>query len=164
MNTLPQIKADLITGLDERRAKAEAYIQGVSPDLHVHTDSGSDWTAKDLITHLTAFEEDMVEAIQTFTDGGKYRLDLKTKTNIDDFNEMRRLERADRTWDEALREWREARDQLRGVIIAFPESDIETPFSTPFMQKYPLLQAIKGCGVHEKMHMGEIMTAHETTN
>jgi hypothetical protein len=157
MNTLPIIKADLIAGLDERRAKAKAFVDTVSSDLRVHDDS--DWTAKDLITHLTAFEEDMVEAIQTFMDGKKYRLDIRGQTSIDGFNELRRQEHATITWEQALHEWETARNQLRGVILAFPIDQLEIPFSTPFLQKYTLLQAIKGCGGHEKLHINEIKLA-----
>jgi len=161
MTTLTQYKADLISGMDERRKSAMDIVSGVSPELRVHGDQ-SEWTVKDLITHLTAFEEDMVEAIQAFMDGEKYRLDLHGKTNIDDFNEMRRVDRADKTWEQALEEWQSARDQLRGVIIAFPTDQLETPFTTPFMQKYTLMQAVKGCGIHEKMHLTEITTALDT--
>ncbi len=157
MNTIPTIKADLIKGLDERRSKAEAFVETVSPDLHVHEDS--DWTAKDLITHLTAFEEDMIKAIQTFVDDGEYRLDTRGQTSIDDFNEVRRQEQSSITWEQALQQWETVRDQLRGVIIAFPDDKLDTTFSTPFLVKYNLLQAVKGCGAHEKLHINEIKSA-----
>lgn len=159
MNVTPQFKVDLISGLDERRAKAFALAMDVSPDLVVH--DNSTWTAKDLITHLTAFEEDMVDAIQTFLDGDTYRLDFHGQTDIDGFNEFRRQQRIHKTWEEALTEWQHTRDQLRGVIMAFPENKLDVPFSTPFLQKYTLMQAIKGCGIHEKLHMGEIRNAHQ---
>lgn len=157
-NTIPTIKADLIAGLDVRRAKAESFVDTVSPDLKVH-DEDSDWTAKDLITHLTAFEADMVEAIHTFLDGKAYRLDIRGQSSIDDFNEVRRQEQASITWEQALKQWENVRDQLRGVILAFPTDQLETPFSTPFLQKYTLVEAVKGCGIHEKMHMTEIKLA-----
>ena len=160
MNTLPQFKADLIAGMDERRKTAQALVDTVDPELRVH--DNSDWTAKDLITHLTAFEEDMVVAIQAFLDGEKYRLNLDGVTSIDDFNEKRRITHADKTWEQALEEWQTARDQLRGVVIAFPESKLDIAFSTPFMQKYTLIQAVKGCGIHEKLHIGEIKSALES--
>ncbi|GEM_PF-2000886 len=161
MNTLPQFKSDLIAGMDIRRESAQSLVEAVNPDLNVH--DNSEWTAKDLIAHLTAFEEDMVDAIQAFMEDEKYRLDLRGVTNIDDFNEMRRLERADKTWEQVIKEWKSARDQLRGLIIAFPTDQLDIPFTTPFMQKYTLMQAIKGCGIHEKMHITEIKKALETS-
>lgn len=159
MNTTSQFKATLIRGMDERRSQAYALVTQVSPDLCVHEESG--WTAKDLITHLTMVEEDMVDAIQTFTSGKKYRLDFLGQTDIDEFNAVRRTQRANKSWDEALTEWQYARDQLRGVVMAFPEDQYDVPFSTPFFQKYTLMQAIKGCGSHEKTHIGEIRDAHQ---
>ena len=162
MNTIPTIKSTLIIGLDERRAKALAFVNPLSPDHIVHEDTG--WTVKDLISHLTAFEADMIEAIQMFLDGEKYHLDLRGQASIDGFNEIRRQEYAHKTWEQALDEWQMVRDQLRGVVIAFPESQLDTPFSTPFLQKNTLVQAIKGCGIHEKIHLREIMeaTTHDT--
>jgi len=157
MNTIPTIKANLIAGLDERRAKASAFVETVSYDLKVHEDS--DWIAKDLITHLTAFEQDMVEAIQAFMDGKPYRLDIRGQSSIDDFNEVRRQEQASITWEQALQQWETVRDQLRGVILAFPSDQLDTAFSTPFLQKYNLIDAVKGCGVHEKIHITEIKSA-----
>jgi len=159
MNVMPQFKSDLIVGMDQRRAQAYAFVTQVSPTLKVH--SNSMWTAKDLITHLAAFEEDMVMAIQAFMNNESYRLDFMGQTNIDDFNEARRQKYANVSWDDALQAWETARDKLRGVVIAFPEADLDTPFSTPFLQKNTLMQAIKGCGIHEKMHINEIREAHQ---
>lgn len=159
MNTLPQFKADLIAGMDKRRETAQALVYTVDSELHVH--DNSDWTAKDLITHLTALEEDMIVAIQAFLDGEKYRLDLHGATSIDEFNENRRMAHADKTWEQALDDWQTARDQLRGIVIAFPESKLDMEFSTPFLQKYTLMQAVKACGLHEKMHISEIKIALE---
>ena len=68
-------------------------------------------------------------------------------------------EYAHKTWEQALDEWQMVRDQLRAVVIIFPESQLDTPFSTPFLQKYTLVQAIKGCGIHERTHLREIMEA-----
>ena len=157
MNTIPTIKSSLIAGMDERRARAENLIRQVSPDLQVH--ENSDWTAKDLILHLTAVEDDMIDAIQTFLNGEKYRLDLRGQTTIDGFNELRRHELAHTSWEQALQEWQDVRDQLRGIVIAFPESKLDIPFSTPFLTKYNFLQAVKACGLHEKQHLNEIKLA-----
>ena len=88
MNTIPAIKSTLIAGLDDRRSKAHAFVTSLSPNMIVYEDTN--WTVKDLITHLTAFEADMVKAIQAFLDGQKYRLDLRGQTSLDGFNEMRR--------------------------------------------------------------------------
>ena len=159
MNVTPQFKVDLIAGLDDRRAQAYQLVMQVSPDLRVH--ENSTWTVKDLITHLTAFEADMVDAIQTFMDGETYQLDFHGQTDIDGFNDYRRQQVAHKTWDDALQDWQYIRDQLRGVIMAFPEDKLDVPFRTPFLQKYTLMQAVKGCGAHEKLHMSEIRNAHQ---
>lgn len=161
MNTLSDAKASLIAGMDERRARAEAIVDRVDPDMRVHGDT-SDWTAKDLIVHLTLFEADMVRAIQSFIDGEKFRLDFRGATDVNGFNEIRRLEHIDDDWEQVKDNWSDTRDRLRAMILAFPADEFETPFSTPFLQKFNVMQAVKGCGVHEKEHIGQISVALES--
>ena len=60
---------------------------------------------------------------------------LQGQTDINGFNEMRRNQRKDKSWEDALSEWQYARDQMRGVVMAFPEAQYDVPFNTPFMQK-----------------------------
>ena len=36
MNNLPQIKRDLIAGLDQRRAQTRAFVETLPPELPVH--------------------------------------------------------------------------------------------------------------------------------
>ena len=155
---MPRIKADLIANLDEGRATARAMVEDLPPDLPVH--ATSDWTVRDLIIHLTALEADMVVALQKVMDeetpsrsicaGARRSMKLY---------ESRRDERAGESWQQLLTEWERVRDQLRGLVIAFPLDKIESMFGNPFFVDYNLVQAIHACGAHERLHLAEIRAA-----
>ena len=157
MNSFPPIKAELIAGLDEQRAVSREYIEGLSPSLIVHADSG--WNVKDVIVHLMAIEADSVVALQRATDEQAFQVDLRGQASVNDLYELRRAEAADRSWQAILDEWERVRDQLRGLLMAFPVDKIDMTFDTPFFQTYNLVQAIRACGVHERHHINEIRAA-----
>lgn len=163
MHTSSELISGLIAGMNERRARAQAIAESSKADMLVH-DVDSDWTAKDLITHLTMFEEDALECLDSFMRGDKYRLDFRGATSLNDFNGIRRQERIHLTWEEALQQWHDAREQLKAAILRFPEDQLEAEFSTPFLQKLTLINTAKSCGVHEKEHIGQIHAALETQN
>lgn len=159
MNNLPQIKRDLIAGLDARRAQARTFVESLSPELPVHADS--DWTVRDLIIHLTAIEADMITALHCAIDGKSFQVDLRGQPSIPVLYELRRTDRAGPSWHELLTEWNHVRRQLRGVILAFPAELMEAPFSNPFFQDYNLFEAVQACGIHEERHLAEMRAAAE---
>ena len=159
MNDFPRVKRELIAGLDNGRAAARAYVETLPADLPVHPDS--DWTARDLIIHLTALEADMITAMQRASAGEAFSVDLRGQPTVPDLYELRRRDRADQSWDDLLREWERVRDQLRGVILAFPVELMQRPFSTPFFVDYDLLGAVGACSAHERHHLAEMRAAME---
>ena len=159
MNDFPRFKEKLIAALDEGRAAARAYVETLPPELPVHADS--DWTARDLIIHLTALEADMITAMQRANAGEAFAVDLRGQEDPPALYELRRRDRANQSWDDLLREWERVRDQLRGVILAFPIDRMQTPFNTPFFVDYDLRGAVGACGAHERHHLAEMRAAME---
>ena len=159
MNNFPRAKRKLIAGLDNGRAAARAYVETLAPDLPVHADS--DWTAHDLIIHLTALEADMITAMQRAIEGEPFKVNLRGQPTVPDLYELRRRDRADHSWDDLLREWERVRDQLRAVILAFPVELMQRPFSNPFFVDYDLFGAVDACSAHERHHLAEMRAAME---
>ncbi len=157
MKNLAQIKRDLIAGLDRRRAEARAFVESLPPTLTIFDDSG--WTLRDLIIHLTALEADMIQALHNASEGRAFSVDLRGQATVADLYELRRRERAHQSWRHVLEAWRRARQQLRGLVLAFPADRMETPFSTPFFQDFNLIEAVQACNTHESGHLAEIRAA-----
>ena len=159
MNNLPQIKRDLIASMDQRRAETRAFVETLPPELPVHKDS--DWTVRDVIIHLTALEADMISALHSAIEGKAFSVDLRGQASVPELYELRRREREHLSWEQVLAEWAQTRNQLRGVVLAFPSELMEKPFSNPFFQDYNLFEAIQACGVHEARHLSEMRAAAE---
>ncbi|MCY4020391.1 MAG: maleylpyruvate isomerase N-terminal domain-containing protein [Chloroflexi bacterium] len=159
MSSLPRIKADLIANLDQGRAQALALVERLPPDLPVH--ASSDWTVRDLIIHLTALETDMVAALQHAMDEKPFSVDLRGCGTVNELYELRREERAGENWQQLLAEWERVRDQLRGLVIAFPIDKTEITFSNPFFLDYNLVGAIHACRAHERLHLAEMRAASQ---
>ena len=157
MNSLAQIKRSLIAGMDQRRAGARAQVERLPPDLLVYEDSG--WTVRDLIIHLTALEADMIQALHNASAGAPFQVDLRGQGTVAALYELRRRERAHHSWRQVLDEWRRARQQLRGLVLAFPADRMEAPFSTPFFEDYNLFEAVQACNTHESGHLTEMRAA-----
>ncbi|MCY4063103.1 MAG: DinB family protein [Chloroflexi bacterium] len=157
MNDFPRVKRELIAALDQGRAAALDLVETIPPDLTVH--EGSDWTARDLVIHLTALEADMITAMQRALEGAEFSVDLRGQKDASALYELRRRERADCSWHELLREWARVRDQLRGVVLAYPVDRMAMSFSTPFFVDYDLTGAVGACGAHERHHLAEMRSA-----
>ncbi|MCY3866483.1 MAG: DinB family protein [Chloroflexi bacterium] len=159
MNDFPRVKRELIAALDQGRAAALALVETMPPNLSVH--EGSDWTARDLIIHLTALEADMITAMRRAIPGEQFSVDLRGQEDASALYELRRRERADCSWHDLLGEWARVRDQLRGQVLAFPVDRIQSSFSTPFFVDYDLSGAVGACGSHERHHLAEMRAALE---
>lgn len=157
MNDIPRVKRELIAALDNGRAAARAFVETLPPDLPVH--NNSDWTARDLIIHLTALEADMISAMQSATAGRSFSVDLREQADPPALYELRRRDQARHSWEELLRQWERTRDELRGAVLAFPVERIKTPFSNPFFVEYDLTGAVRACGAHEGQHLAEMRAA-----
>ena len=157
MINVARVKRDLVAHLDERRSTARAFVETLSPTLRVHADS--DWTVRDLIIHLTAIEADMIRALHCAIARQSFSVDLRGQPSVPQLYELRRLDRADASWQDLLTEWERVRDRLRGVVLAFPVALMETPFSNPFFQDHSLIDAIRACGAHEALHLAEMRAA-----
>ncbi len=159
VNAASRIKRDLIAGLDERRAEARSFVESLPPLLRVHAESG--WTARDLVIHMTAIEKDMIRAMQSAIDGKAFSVGLRGQATVVELYELRRRESAAESWEALLAEWERARNQLRGLILAFPAALMQKRFSTPFFQDYNLAEAVQACCAHEGLHIGEMRAALE---
>ena len=157
MNDFARVKRELIAALDEGRAAARGFVKTLPPDLLVHADS--DWTARDLIIHLTALEADAIIAIQRAIAGEAFAVDLRGQGDAPALYELRRRDRAQRSWGDLQREWERVRDQLRGEVMAFPADRMRTPFSTPFFVDYDLPGLVGACDAHERQHLAEMRAA-----
>ena len=101
----------------------------------------------------------MIIALQRAIAGERFEVDLRGQATVSDLYELRRRERADISWESLLDDWSRSRDQLRGLVLAFPAKKMGLAFSNPFFEDYNLVQAIHACGAHERLHINHMRAA-----
>jgi hypothetical protein len=145
-------KQDLINGWDNRHAAHLAILRAAPPDAVVHPRSG--WTVKDIITHLSAWEEITLQAVEAFLNGSA--LEIPTAPDaVEAFNQNQREARRHLTAEEAFAQWEAIRDRIKALIMAFTDEQFNTPFPSSW-GFLTLPQLVKGLGVHEKQHTAEV--------
>ncbi len=159
-------KAQLLVGMDMRRQKNRELVESVNPERVVHPESG--WRVKDLIGHLTYWEEETLKSLQAFIRGESYEPPLFlqdgqvgfTNEEVDAFNHADYEQRIDYSSERILTDWEAVREHLKDAVRAVPDEQFENgTFDALWGRDITVTQLVKGMGWHEKIHMQDIQTA-----
>ena len=168
--SISEAKAQLLVGMDMRRQKNRELVESVNPERVVHPDSG--WRVKDLIGHLTFWEEETLKSLHAFLQNTSYELPLFlqdeqvgfTNKEVDAFNQADYEQRIDYTAERILTDWEAVREQLKDAVRAVPDDQFENgTFDALWGRDITVTQLVKGMGWHEKIHMQDIQTAIDKT-
>ena len=150
-------KKQLIEGMDSRRAKAVEAVAGIDPNAVIHPESG--WRVKDLIAHLTAWEEEAATSLESYNNSKPYHFPYP-RAHIDIFNDKIYQARKDLNIERIMAEWKTARERLKAAVRAVPAEKFAGLFEAPWEEGLvSATQLVKGMGIHEKLHIGEIVAA-----
>src|SRR5687767_5911311 len=111
---------DLIKQLDETRAEAEKQLKALDPEIIVYEESG--WRVKDIITHLTAWEEAVNSSLQAWHWGEEFTLE---EVRDDEINERQFERRKNFSLARAWEDWEEARDLFKRLILETPPEKVD---------------------------------------
>jgi hypothetical protein len=150
-----EAKKQLIEGMDSRRAKAMEAITGIDPHKVVYPESGL--RVKDLIAHLTAWEEEAALSLESYNNGNPYHFPYP-RADIDIYNDKIYQARKELQVERIMEDWKAARDRLKVAVLAVPVEKFDGLFSAPWEEgPVTATQLVKGMGIHEKLHIGEIV-------
>ncbi len=112
--------------MDVEAARLDAYFSGLGPSDWSRSSACSGWTTKDMLAHLAASEgynhACLDDTLPTFVE----ELGKNGITDMDAFNALGVTERADRSTDELLAEWRETCGRTRQELRKRDGGDIPT--------------------------------------
>lgn len=113
------------------------------------------WTIKEAIGHITAWEIVIHKAIQAFNAGDPpYFL---REQDFDRFNQEAVSERADRSLEEVLQEWKDVRNSLRETILGLSEDALAEELVLPWGSERTMAELIEILGEHESEHLENII-------
>ncbi len=147
--------AELIAALTESRQRLEAALAGLSVAQLTQPGAMDDWTVKDLLSHLTAWEAETVTHIARSKRGLKPRGLPQTDAAVDQMNDKLYRENRDRPLDRVLADWRGVRKQMIRQAEALTEKDLG---ATPAWLKGRSLLAfiLEDTIEHEAEHLPQI--------
>jgi uncharacterized protein (TIGR03083 family) len=151
---------ELLTRLKESRARLEAALAGLTEAQFIMPGAMDDWTVKDLLAHLTAWEVELVTLV------GRWQLGQSPNPLPDDDKTVARLNarwRAaykDRPLDRVLADWRAVRQQTLRQVERLSDADLNAP--RKWLKGETLADTIKSeTFEHEAEHLAHLLDWRE---
>lgn len=143
----------LVAALHEHHAHHAALIDRLSPEAIVYADAG--WRVKDIIAHVTHWEEQTLLTIEHGLRGERYYLPNFRELGADGFNAHDYERRKDASTADILRQW----DAMRNDTVACISQLTPEQWAAPmrwFGSDTTIEQLVSGTLWHEQHHMSEL--------
>src|SRR4051812_26591895 len=146
---------ELITALEEARAKLDASIEGLGPDELTGPGPLPDWSIKDLLAHVTAWAVDLLTNLGKAQRGQKPERTQWNTAQILEQNEAWHRAFKDRPLERVLADYDGVHLQLLRAVRNLKDAELEAP--TAWLQGRPLYQYfVDHVVVHENEHAAEV--------
>lgn len=146
-------KLQLFARLDATRAETESILASVDPERVIYIDG--EWTVKDLIGHLSAWEQAAVTSLQAYAEGEEAK--LPDQMSEDDYNHLNVARRKNFPVEKILLEWKETRDWLKQVLEEMPPDRLPGKMTYPWGEQGSVTGLVDAMIDHELEHRQDIM-------
>ncbi len=148
-------KKRLLDLLANAHSVLHTTLEGIDPELCVHTDSG--WRIRDIIGHIATWNREVVKSLSAFQAGTEYSIpDL----DEDVFNQQAALVQQELTAQQVFAEWEQARDDLKAVVQEMPSAQYPGDLLYPWGdERGSIAQLVEFIVEHDAEHRDEIVKA-----
>ena len=143
---------DLLQPVTTAREKVLALIENADLETVAHETSG--WTIKDVLTHITFWDEEITNSIVGYVEGEPHQLPRDLR--VQGVNDVMRERRRNYTSKRVLQDFDAAYERLKSVLETVPTDKQEGQFRAPWGEKITLTKAITGIADHYDEHRAEI--------
>ncbi|MBI4772319.1 MAG: ClbS/DfsB family four-helix bundle protein [Chloroflexi bacterium] len=146
---------EILAALQDSRAQMEATLAGLTAAQMIDPGVVGDWSVKDLLSHLTAWEAELVTALAKAKRGQTPKLSGWTDSEVDALNAKWYKENKNRPLERVLAHFRGVRQQTLRQVEALGEEELAEP--KPWLKNRRLFEYIKGDTFeHEAEHAAHI--------
>ncbi len=145
-------KTRLIQQLDEARAELKAVLA----DIGIHAEIYPGWTAKELLAHLTGWDEAVTSSLRAHA-GGREPAAPAT-LGIDVYNAESVETREALSYEQTLKECELAREQLKAAIVELPPEKLKEPLLFPWGPTGSVERLIRIFVHHDREHAEELLS------
>ncbi|MBZ0310779.1 MAG: DinB family protein [Anaerolineae bacterium] len=146
-------KSQLFAHLDQTRAETESVFASIDSNTLIYADG--EWTLKDIIGHLSAWEQAAVTCLQAHAEGGEARLPVQMSD--DEYNHLNVARRKNFSIEKILLEWQETREWLKQVIEEMPDDQFMSEMTYPEGERGSATQLVEEMIEHELEHRQDII-------
>ncbi len=150
-------KQEILTALEADRAALLAAFDGLSDSAMQEPGVVDDWSVKDILTHLTACEAELVTWLAQAKQGKKPSNTNLTPAQVDEQNAKWHKEFTNRPLDRVLADFRAVRGQTVKQVESLGEDELNDPKRYEWLRNSPLWELIEGEAFgHEAEHTAQI--------
>ena len=145
------IRERLIAELDEARAQLYGLVKDFDPGLEVY----AGWTLKELLAHLTGWDDLVIAALEAFMGGEP--MPMSAIRGVDPYNASTVSERSNLPLAHIRDEFQATRELLKATIRRVPAERFDELADLPWGERASITSMIRIFSHHEREHYEEIM-------
>lgn len=151
-------QAEIITRLNEEQQELADAIAGLPDEAMLEPGVNGDWSVKDILTHISAWEAELVKLLWQARQGKKpTTIHFSEDRDIDQTNLTWYNERKDRPLELVLEDLQAVRKQTLRRVAEFTEKELNDPQAFKWLRDYPLWEWIASDSFgHGPEHIAQI--------
>jgi len=150
-------KDEILEALEDEREKFLDAIEGLSDEALQEPGMVGEWSVKDVVSHLIAWEAELVKLLWQAKQGidpGSAHFGSKS---VDELNAAWYTEFQARPLEQVQADFQAVRRQTERRVEAFSDNDLNDPGRYPWLKGHPLWEWVAGDSFeHEAEHTAQI--------
>ena len=137
-------KSELLKAMAEGRKQLNEAIQGLPEEAYDEPGVVGEWSVKDVLSHLLAWEAELIKLLWQAKNGQKPTSAQVTVKSVDEQNADWFQEMHERPVERVLADFETIRQQSLRRVEGFSDRDLTDPARYPWLKGRPLWQWIAG--------------------
>jgi hypothetical protein len=148
--TVEKKRQRLIQQLDQARDRLQTLLANIDTEREIYPG----WTIKHVLAHIAGWDDATIASLRAHVKGDQPG--TPAVRGIDYYNAQSVATREALSYEQVIREWELARDELKTIIQEMPEDKLAEPLLFPWGQTGTIAQIIAIFASHETEHAEEI--------
>jgi hypothetical protein len=157
-------KDEILDALEDEREKFLDAIQGLSDEAFQEPGVVGEWSIKDVLSHLSAWEAELVKLLWQAKQGINPASAHFSGKSVDELNAAWYVEFQNRPLEPVQADFQAVRRQTERRVEAFSDTDLNDPGRYSWLKGHPLWEWVASDSFeHEAEHAAQIRTWRDQT-
>jgi uncharacterized damage-inducible protein DinB len=147
----------LIAATESTRAQLNAALEGLTPEQMLSPGAAGDWSVKDILAHITAWEVELLTILGKVKRGQKPGKTQWTDAEVEAQNARWHAEYRDRALERVLDDYHGVHKQILRLVAGLTEAELAAPVT--WWRSRPLYDFfMRYATAHEAEHLLELQS------